>query len=41
MVTIVDLNPHLRTINKRDDDAVQPPKAEKRKRGRPRKTEKK
>ena len=40
MVTIVDLNPHLRTINKRTDN-VEQPKAEKRKRGRPKKTDKK
>lgn len=40
MVTIVDLNPHLRTINKRDVN-VERPKAEKRKRGRPKKTDKK
>ena len=31
MVTIVDLNPHLRTINKRNDNVAQP-KSEKRKR---------
>jgi hypothetical protein len=41
MVTIADLNPHLRTISKRDDDVEQPPKPGKRKRGRPRKTDKK
>jgi len=40
MVTIVDLNPHLRTINKRDV-SIEQPKAEKRKRGRPKKTDKK
>jgi len=40
MVTIVDLNPHLRTINKRDVD-IEQPKPGKRKRGRPKKTDKK
>ena len=40
MVTIADLNPHLRTISKRDVD-IEQPKAEKRKRGRPKKTDKK
>ena len=40
MVTIVDLNPHLRTINKRDV-YVEQLKPEKRKRGRPKKTDKK
>jgi len=40
MVTVLDLNPHLRTINKRDVD-VEQPKPEKRKRGRPKKTDKK
>ena len=40
MVTIVDLNPHLRTINKRAVD-IEHLKPEKRKRGRPKKTDKK
>ena len=40
MVTIVDLNPHLRTINRRTDEVVQP-QAEKRKRPKPKLKDKK
>jgi len=40
MVSILDLNPHLRTISKRDDNVTQT-KAEKRKRPKPKPKDKK
>ena len=41
MPHLYDLNPHLRTNTKRDVKSNKPPKSEKRKRARPKKTDKK